>query len=218
MRQVMIAPSILSADFSRLGSEIHKVEKDADMIHVDVMDGHFVPNITIGPGVVKALRKTSPLPFDVHLMVQNPLQHIPAFADAGSDYISVHVESSNWMDALEKIGLEGRKAGAAINPETKTTFVLPALHQLDIITVMTVNPGFGAQKFMPEPLEKVKELRRIIDREGYGTLIEVDGGIKPANAAKVIKAGADILVAGSAVYHSEDPAGAIRKLRGNEQD
>jgi len=213
MREVMIAPSILSADFSKLGAEIKKVEKDADFVHVDVMDGHFVPNITIGPGVVKAVRKATHLPLDVHLMIQNPLQYVEAFAGAGSDYITVHVESNHWMDALEKIGLEEKKCGVAINPATKTNFLLPVLHKLDMVTVMTVNPGFGAQKFMPEPLEKVRQLRKIIDKEGYITLIEVDGGVKLENAAKVIKAGADILVAGSAVYHSEDPVGVIQKLK-----
>ena len=215
MKQVMIAPSILSADFSKLGSEIKKIENDADMVHVDVMDGHFVPNITIGPGVVKSIRKMTHLPLDVHLMIQEPLRYIEAFAEAGSDYITVHVESTHWMDALERIELEGKKAGVALNPPTKTNFLLPVLHRLDMVTVMTVNPGFGAQKFMPEPLSKVTELRKIIDEEGYNTLIEVDGGVKPENAAKVIKAGAHILVAGSAVYHSEDPIAVIRKLRGN---
>lgn len=217
-RTIKIAPSILSADFSRLGEEIKAVEAaGADVIHVDVMDGHFVPNITIGPLIVEAARRSTRLPLDVHLMITNPELYIADFAKAGADYITVHVETAFHLNRLVQSIKEhkGVKASVSLNPATPLEMLDYVLADLDMVLIMSVNPGFGGQAFIPSALEKITRLRKRIDELGLKTEIEVDGGVKPSNAAEVIKAGADILVAGSAVFGAKDYAAAIRGVRGN---
>jgi len=201
-----VAPSVLSADFSRLGEEIKKVEAaGADLIHIDVMDGHFVPNITIGPLVVKAIRKVTKLPLDVHLMIENPDKYIPDFAKAGADIITVQVEASNSLvEDIELIKQNNCKPGVVVNPATGLEKVLPILDRIDMVLVMSVNPGFEGQKFMPEVLPKIKELRKEIEKRKLNVDIEVDGGINTQTAKEVVKAGANVLVAGSAVFYSDD--------------
>jgi ribulose-phosphate 3-epimerase len=216
-KKIKVAPSILSADFSRLGEEIGAVEAaGADIIHVDVMDGHFVPNITIGPLVVEAARKSTKLPLDVHLMITNPELYIADFAKAGADYITVHVETAFHLDRLVQSIKEhkGVKAAVALNPATPLTSLDYVLSNVDMVLIMSVNPGFGGQSFIPSALEKIAWLRKRIDDLGLKAEIEVDGGVKPANAIEIIKAGADILVAGSAVFGTKDYAAAIRGIRG----
>ncbi len=216
-KKIQVAPSILSADFSRLGEEIKSVEAaGADIIHIDVMDGHFVPNITIGPLIVEAARKATKLPLDVHLMITNPELYIGDFAKAGADYITVHVETAFHLNRLIQAIREHRgvKAAAALNPATPLTSLDYVLADLDMVLIMSVNPGFGGQAFIPSALEKISILRKRIEGLGLKTEIEVDGGVKPANAAEIVKAGADILVAGSAVFGSKDYASAIRGIRG----
>ena len=216
-KKIKVAPSILSADFSRLGEEIGAVEAaGADIIHVDVMDGHFVPNITIGPLVVEAARRSTKLPLDVHLMITNPELYIADFAKAGADYITVHVETAFHLDRLIQSIKEhqGVKAAVALNPATPLTSLDYVLSNVDMVLIMSVNPGFGGQAFIPSALEKIAWLRKRIDDLGLKTEIEVDGGVKPSNAAGVIRAGADILVAGSAVFGAKDYASAIRGIRG----
>ena len=214
-KQKYVAPSILSADFSRLGDEVRAVAKaGADVIHVDVMDGHFVPNITIGPVVVKALRGCTKLPIDVHLMIERPLAYIEAFVSAGADWISVHLEEDTHLDrTISLIKDLGAKAGVAINPATPIDGVLPLLEKLDFVLVMTVNPGFGGQKFISYCRQKIKKLRAHIDDAGYKTLIEVDGGVKPENAGELSRLGTDVFVAGSAVFESDDYAGTIARMK-----
>ncbi len=217
-RNIKVAPSILSADFSRLGDEIKAVEAaGADVIHVDVMDGHFVPNITIGPLIVEAARKTTKLPLDVHLMITNPELYIADFAKAGADYITVHVETAFHLNRLVQSIREHRgvRAAVALNPATPLTSLDYVLADVDMVLIMSVNPGFGGQAFIPSALEKIAKLRKRIDELGLKTEIEVDGGVKPSNAAEVIEAGADILVAGSAVFGAGDYAAAIRGIRGS---
>lgn len=211
----LIAPSILSADFTQLGKEIQAVESaGADWIHVDVMDGHFVPNITMGPLVVEAVRRTTALPIDVHLMIDNPDQYIQAFAEAGADYISAQVETCPHLHrTVHSIKENGAKAGAVLNPATPLSSLDWVLADLDFVLIMSVNPGFGGQKFIPASLEKVRELRMRIDRNGLHTLIEIDGGINSRTVAQVVSAGADVLVAGSAVFGSDDYKTAIAQLR-----
>jgi ribulose-phosphate 3-epimerase len=216
-KKIKVAPSILSADFSRLGEEIKAVEAaGADIIHVDVMDGHFVPNITIGPLIVEAARRVTKLPLDVHLMITNPELYIADFAKAGADYITVHVESAYHLDRLIQSIKEhkGVKAAVALNPATPLTSLDYVLSNLDMVLIMSVNPGFGGQAFIPSALEKITRLRKRINELGLQAVIEVDGGVKPSNAAEVIGAGADILVAGSAVFGAKDYAAAIRGIRG----
>ena len=216
-KKIKVAPSLLSADFSRLGEEIRAVEAaGADVIHVDVMDGHFVPNITIGPLIVEAARRSTKLPLDVHLMITNPELYIADFAKAGADYITVHVETAFHLDRLIQSIKEhkGVKAAVALNPATPLTSLDYVLSSVDMVLIMSVNPGFGGQAFIPSALEKIARLRKRIDDLGLKTEIEVDGGVKPSNAAEVIKAGADILVAGSAVFGAKDYATAIRGIRG----
>jgi ribulose-phosphate 3-epimerase len=216
-KKIKVAPSLLSSDFSRLGEEIKAVEAaGADVIHVDVMDGHFVPNITIGPLIVEAARRSTKLPLDVHLMITNPELYIADFARAGADYITVHVETAFHLDRLVQSIKEhkGVKAAVALNPATPLTSLDYVLSGVDMVLIMSVNPGFGGQAFIPSALEKIAQLRRRIDDLGLKTEIEVDGGVKPSNAAEVIKAGADILVAGSAVFGAKDYAAAIRGIRG----
>ena len=215
-RKIKIAPSILSADFARLGDEIKAVEAaGADIIHVDVMDGHFVPNITIGPLIVEAARRSTKLPLDVHLMITNPELYIADFAKAGADYITVHAETAFHLNRLIQSIKEhqGVKAGVSLNPATPLTALDYVLSDLDMVLIMSVNPGFGGQAFIPSALDKIARLRKRIDDLGLKVEIEVDGGVKPDNAAEVIRAGADILVAGSAVFGAKDYAAAIKGIR-----
>ena len=217
-QKIKVAPSILSADFSRLGDEIRAVEAaGADIIHVDVMDGHFVPNITIGPMIVQAAREVTKLPLDVHLMITNPELYIADFAKAGADYITVHVEIAFHLNRLVQSIKEhkGIKAAVSLNPATPLSGLDYILEDLDMVLIMSVNPGFGGQAFIPSALDKIRTLRKLIDERGLRTKIEVDGGVKPDNAAEIIKAGADILVAGSAIFGMKDYAAAIRGIRGN---
>jgi len=215
-RTIKVAPSILSADFSRLGEEIKAVEAaGADLIHIDVMDGHFVPNITIGPLIVQACRKATKLPLDVHLMIEDPELYIADFAKAGADYITVHAEAARHLHRLVQSIREhkGVKAGVSLNPATPLEELDYILDELDLVLIMSVNPGFGGQAFIPSALRKIRELRQLINDRKLSVEIEVDGGVKPENAAAIAGAGADILVAGSAVYGAKDYAAAIREIR-----
>jgi ribulose-phosphate 3-epimerase len=216
-RKTKIAPSILSADFSRLGEEIRAVEAaGADLIHVDVMDGHFVPNITIGPLVVEACRKVTKLPLDVHLMIENAERYVADFAKAGADYLVVHVETGYHLHRLvQSIKELNVKAGVSLNPATPPDMVEYVLGDIDLVLIMSVNPGFGGQAFIPSALDKVRRLRSMIDERKLAVEIEVDGGVKPANGAGIAAAGADILVAGSAVFGAKDYGAAIRGIRGS---
>jgi ribulose-phosphate 3-epimerase len=211
----IIAPSILSADFSRLGEEIAAVEAaGADWIHIDVMDGHFVPNITIGPGVVKSLRKLTRLPFDVHLMIRHPDRFLEAFAEAGSDMITVHVEAADHLHrTITRIRELGPKAGVSLNPSTPLALIEPILADIDLLLIMTVNPGFGGQQFIRTMLPKIRQARERIDQKAPSVLLEVDGGVTPANMPSILEAGADVLVAGAAVFGSGDYAATIGKMK-----
>ena len=212
-----IAPSILSADFGRLAEEIAQVEQaGADWVHVDVMDGHFVPNLTIGPPVVAACRAATTLPVDVHLMIEAPDRWVDAYADAGADVITVHQEACVHLQrTVAQIRARGCKAGVALNPATSEETLRYVLGDLDLVLVMSVNPGFGGQRFIPSALQKIQRVRALLDGAGNsGCVIEVDGGITSENAADVVDAGADVLVAGSAVYGKSDYAAAIAALRG----
>ena len=202
MSSIKISPSILSADFSKLGSEIQNLERaKADLIHIDVMDGHFVPNITIGPEVIKKLRKFTTLPFDVHLMISPVNNFIKNFAEAGADIITIHPEATNDLkDTIKRIKSFNKKAGVSLNPETSVDKVLPILSSIDLVLVMSVKPGFGGQKFMSETLEKVKLLRKEIDKRKLKTVIEIDGGINFENSKIAKKAGVDILVSGTTIF------------------
>lgn len=215
MRSLMIAPSILSADFSRLGDEIQAVEAaGADVIHVDVMDGHFVPNITIGPLIVKAVRAVTSLPIDVHLMITEPDRYLKDFSDAGADWITVHVEACTHLHGtLSCIRKMGKKAGAVLNPATSLSTVEYVLTEMDLVMLMSVNPGFGGQSFIESSLEKISRLRQMLDVVNPGAGIEVDGGISPATISKVAAAGANIFVAGSAIYGQDDYQATVRKMK-----
>ena len=210
-RKIIVAPSILAADFSSLESEIKKIEKaGADMIHVDVMDGHFVPNITIGPLVVRGIRKITKLPLDVHLMIEEPAKYIDEFRKAGSDIITLHAESKgNIKSLLSGIKSFGIKAGISIRPKSSMSMIKSYLEDADMVLMMTVEPGFGGQKFMSEVIPKIRQLRSIYDKD-----IEVDGGINKETAKEVIEAGANVLVAGTFVFGSKDVKKAIMDLRG----
>lgn len=214
-REVLIAPSILSADFSRLGEEIEAVVAGgADLIHVDVMDGHFVPNLTIGPMVVRAARQVTDKPLDVHLMIDNPDSYIEQFIEAGADWITVHVEACNHLQrTLCHIRERGLKAGAVLNPATPPDTIEFVLDDLDLVMVMGVNPGFGGQSFIPSTVEKVRRLKAMIDSRGLEVGIEIDGGMSPSTISTAAAAGANIFVAGSAVYGSGSYAEAIGELR-----
>ncbi|MRR54746.1 MAG: ribulose-phosphate 3-epimerase [Deltaproteobacteria bacterium] len=215
-----IAPSILSADFSRLGEEIRAVEAGgADYIHVDVMDGHFVPNITIGPLVVEAARKVTNLPLDVHLMISNPELYIPEFAKAGADIIVIHAEATVHLHrAVQLIKSFGKKAGVALNPATSLSALDYVLSDLDLVLLMTVNPGFGGQSFIDVSVPKIQSLRGMLDRHGLETELEVDGGVKTDNIDRIAHAGADVFVAGSAVFGSRDYAATIAELKRKAQE
>jgi len=210
-----IAPSILSADFSRLGDEIRAVEAaGADYIHIDVMDGHFVPNITIGPLVVEAARRVTSLPLDVHLMIENPDNYIPEFAAAGADIIVVHAEAGHHLHrTIQLIKSLGKKAGVSLNPATPLNVLEYVLDDLDLVLLMTVNPGFGGQSFIDACLPKIHALRAMLDRHGSEAELEVDGGVKTANIARIAHAGADVFVAGSAVFGSPDYRATIMELK-----
>lgn len=212
---IQIAPSILAADFARLAEEVQGVEKaGADLLHIDVMDGHFVPNLTLGPVLVQSLRQYAHIPFDVHLMIETPERFIQDFAAAGADLLTVHWEATPHVHrAIQQIKGLGLKAGVALNPATPWEILNCILPDLDSVLLMTVNPGFGGQKFIPAVLPKIQGLRRELDRLGLACRIEVDGGINAATAGTVVEAGAEILVAGAAIFAAEDPAEALRALR-----
>lgn len=213
---LMIAPSILSADFAKLADEIKEAEQGgADWIHVDVMDGHFVPNITIGPLIVEAVRPHTKLPLDVHLMIENPDRYIGAFAEAGADYISVQAEACTHLHrTLQTIKAAGKKAGVALNPASPLQWIEHVLDEVDYVLIMTVNPGFGGQDFIPSMLPKLRNLKQLLQERGLSHVdIQVDGGINAKTAPLVTEAGANVLVAGSAVFQTADRAAAIQQLR-----
>lgn len=216
---IKISPSILSADFARLGEEIRAVEEaGADYIHVDVMDGHFVPNLTIGPMVVEAIHKVARQPLDVHLMISPVDAYIPAFAQAGAHLLTVHCEATHHLDrTLNLIREQGCRVGVALNPATPLTQISALLHLVDMVVLMSVNPGFGGQSFIPYLLKKVRDMRTLIQEQGLDIELEVDGGIKIDNVGKVAAAGADVFVAGSAVFSQSDYGAVIRKLRENAE-
>ncbi|OGW43475.1 MAG: ribulose-phosphate 3-epimerase [Nitrospirae bacterium RBG_16_43_11] len=210
-----IAPSILSADFVRLGDELGKIEDaGADMIHIDVMDGHFVPNITIGPFIVEAVRKATSLPLDVHLMIDRPDDYVSAFADAGADIITVHVEAATHLHrTIQQIKEKGKKAGVSLNPSSPLIMTECILEYVDLLLIMSVNPGFSGQKFIPSALEKIREARRMLDKIGSKAYLEVDGGIKLDNIAEVASAGADMFVSGSGVFGTQDYKKTIEEMK-----
>ncbi len=211
---VKIAPSVLSADFAALGDEIAKVEPVADLLHVDVMDGHFVPNLTIGPVVVEAMRRRTHLPLDVHLMIQHPDRHIAAFAKAGAAHLTVHAEVCPHLHrTLQQIRELGLKAGVALNPSTSLHALDQVVDQVDLILLLSVNPGFGGQEFIPFVLKKVEDMRRWLERLNPRPELEVDGGIRLENCRDIARAGASILVAGSAIFGAADPRQAVAEMR-----
>ena len=211
MKKIQISPSILSADFSQLGKEIKRLEEGgADMIHVDVMDGHFVPNLTIGPPVIKALKKNTSMLFDVHLMISPVHKYIDAYSEAGADIITIHPEATDDLNSsILKIRKLKKKVGVSLNPETKIDIIRKYLNEIDLVLIMSVNPGFGGQKFMPEVLSKIKELKKIQENEKLNFDIEIDGGINFENYKKAIEAGANILVSGTTIFKSNN--GDIKK-------
>lgn len=214
-RPVRIAPSILSADFARLAEEVARVEQGgADLLHIDVMDGHFVPNLTVGPPIVEALRKVTKLPLDVHLMITNPDAFLGEFAEAGADYLTVHVEACphlhRTVQAIKELNV---KAGVTLNPATSLSTLEEIVGDVDLILIMSVNPGFGGQRFIPSVLDKIRRARQLLDRVRSRAALEVDGGVKIDNAAQIIDAGADILVAGSAIFSSREYGATIAALR-----
>ena len=211
MKKIQISPSILSADFSQLGNEIKRLEEGgADMIHVDVMDGHFVPNLTVGPPVIKALRKQCSIKFDVHLMISPVHKYIEAYADAGADIITIHPEATeNLEESISKIKSLNKKVGVSLNPESKLDLITNYLEKIDLVLIMSVNPGFGGQKFMPEVLDKVKKLKEIKSKKNMNFDIEIDGGINFDNCRSAIEAGANILVSGTTIFKSNN--GDIKK-------
>jgi ribulose-phosphate 3-epimerase len=213
--RVRIAPSILAADLTRLGEELREVEHaGADWIHVDVMDGRFVPNISLGPVVVAAARRTTSLPLDVHLMIEEPYKYLTAFANAGADIMSVHLEATTHLKRnLAEIRRLGKRAGVVLNPHTPEELLRYVLEDVDLVLVLTVNPGFGGQSFMPSMLPKIEAVRAMIDKSGLDVDLEVDGGMSPETAPLVVRAGADVLVAGESVFGNHDHGAAISALR-----
>lgn len=213
-----MAPSLLSADFSRLDEEVRAAERaGADLFHLDVMDGRFVPNLTFGPMIVRAVRKLTGLPLDTHLMIEEPDRYIPQFADAGSDIITIHVEASTDVRKdLRTIREKGKKSGLTLNPDAPIEKIVDYFDEIDLLLVMSVFPGFAGQSFMPDVLSKVVDARRIRDEKGFDFVIEIDGGINPATSARARESGAEILVAGSSVFGSADYAEAIRAIRWGE--
>lgn len=214
-RSVLIAPSILSADFARLGEEVARVEQaGADLIHVDVMDGHFVPNLTVGPPIVKALRKVTRLPLDVHLMMITPESYLTEFAENGANYLTVHVEACPHLHrTIQQIKELGVNAGVTLNPSTPITMLEEIAPSVDLVLIMSVNPGFGGQQFIPASLSKITRTRDLLYRTGSRALLEVDGGVKVENAGEIVHAGADILVAGSAIFSTPDYRATIQAFR-----
>ncbi|HET7618737.1 MAG TPA: ribulose-phosphate 3-epimerase [Vicinamibacterales bacterium] len=213
--RVWIAPSLLAADFAALGDAIRAAERGgADLIHVDIMDGHFVPNLTMGPPVVRSIRRVATVPLDVHLMIEDPDRYIEAFAEAGANQITVHVEVLPHLHrTLQFIHSLGLRAGVALNPSTPVVAIEEVAGDLDYVLVMTVNPGFGGQTFIPRSTSKIRAVRALLDGEGSRAAIEVDGGIDPVTAPQVVAAGANILVAGHSIFSHADPAAAVRDLR-----
>ena len=214
---IKLAPSILSADFARLLEDVKKVENaGCEYLHIDVMDGHFVPNITLGPNVVKSLRKDVDMVFDAHLMIENPDQYIKEFVDAGCDIIVVHQEACRHLHrTIQNIKSYGIKAGVSLNPATPIETIKYVLEDVDMVLLMSVNPGFGGQSYIPVVTKKIKELRALIDEMGLDIDIEVDGGVKPSNIAEVVNAGANVIVAGSAIFNAGDIDEAVKSLREN---
>lgn len=214
---IKLAPSILSADFARLLEDVKKVEKaGCEYLHIDVMDGHFVPNITLGPSIVKSLRKDVNMVFDTHLMIENPDNYIKDFVDAGSDLIVVHAEACRHLHrTIQNIKSYNVKAGVALNPATSIESIKHIIEDVDMVLIMTVNPGFGGQSFIESMLEKIKELKQLIDDKNLNVDIQVDGGIKPDNIHKVVEAGANIIVAGSAIFNSENIEETVSLMRKN---
>ncbi len=212
---IKIAPSILSADFMRLGEEIKAAEAAGiDLFHIDIMDGHFVPNMTIGPSIVEAINKITDVPLDVHLMIEEPDKYVKDFINAGADYLAVHIEASvHAHRTMQVIKESGVKAGIALNPATPVCSLDHILQDLDFVVLMSVNPGFGGQSFIPQSMDKIKTLKKLIRERGLPTSIEVDGGVKPDNAKQVADAGADMLVMGSAFFSSKDYIALTKKLR-----
>ncbi|MBN9646535.1 ribulose-phosphate 3-epimerase [Terrisporobacter glycolicus] len=214
---IKLAPSILSADFAKLLEDVKKVEKaGCEYLHIDVMDGHFVPNITLGPGIVKSLRKDVNMVFDTHLMIENPDNYIKDFVDAGSDLIVVHVEACRHLHrTIQNIKSHNVKAGVALNPGTPIDTIKHVLQDVDMVLVMTVNPGFGGQSFIESMIGKIKELKQLIDEKNLNVDIQVDGGIKPSNINQVVEAGANVIVAGSAIFNSENIEETVKLMRKN---